>query len=322
MDEQPPNYHREFLKSPHHAALGLLTLGGGFMSGAVLPLIVGATIYVLGWIYLPDLSLFRHWVDRRCDSVKRTEEAEKLAEFGRRRETLLRSLSSERRARYNRLSQVCRDIETASAEGPLSSTDSASDPRLRKLDELMWTYLRLLGIEESLERFLETERGENVPGILKDAEAEATRLNSEIEALKARGGDTTLETKQRYLGSRLERLEVLRKRQQRTEQAQANLALVVSEQERLDQQIKLIRADAVATKNAETLTARIDATVEHLDQTNKWLSEMDEFKDLVGDLPNTEQRVGYETSPSLPVAPPVIQPTPTRKSAPVRQRQT
>ena len=70
----------------------------------------------------------------------------------------------------------------------------------------------------------------------------------------------------------------------------------MSEQERLDQQIKLIRADAVATKNAEALTARIDATVEHLDQTNKWLSELDEFKDLVADMPATELRVGYQAT--------------------------
>ena len=39
MEQQAPNYRSEFLKSPQHVALGLLTLGVGFMSGAVLPLI-------------------------------------------------------------------------------------------------------------------------------------------------------------------------------------------------------------------------------------------------------------------------------------------
>jgi len=193
----------------------------------------------------------------------------------------------------------------------------------------MWTYLRLLGIQESQERFLATERSENVPALLKDAEAEATRLNAELESLKAKGNSSVLDTKQRYLDSRLERLEVLRKREQRIDQAQSNLELVVSEEDRLDQQIKLIRADAVASKNAETLTARIDATVEHLDQTNKWLSEMDEFKDLVGDMPTTELRVGYQptatpmtANPVTPTAPPpVIQNVPFKKSYPGRQRQ-
>ena len=46
--------------------------------------------------------------------------------------------------------------------------------------------------------------------------------------------------------------------------------------------------------------SRIDATVEHLDQTNKWLSQLDEFKDLVGDMPATELRVGYQAAPWAP----------------------
>jgi hypothetical protein len=329
MDEQAPHYHREFLASPQHAALGLLTLGVGFMSGMILPLIAGVTCYTLGWIYVPDLPFFRRWVDRRHDAVKRAEEAQKVAAFVQRRSALIASLSSERRECYNRLAAVCQDIETASADNLLASADPATDPRLRKLDELMWTYLRLLGIQESLERFLATERSENVPALLKDAEAEATRLNAELDALKAKGKAPGLDIKQRYLGSRLERLEVLRKREQRIDQAQSNLALVVSEQDRLDQQIKLIRADAIASKNAETLTARIDATVQHLDQTNKWLSEMDEFKDLVGDMPPTELRVGYQATatplPATPVGsatpPPIIENVPFKKSYPTRQKQ-
>lgn len=324
MDEQPPNYHGEFLRSPHHAALGLLTLGLGFLSAQILPLIAGATLYALGWIYLPDLAFFRHWVDRRRDSSKRSAEALKVAEFVRRREALLLSLAPERRERYNKLAGVCRDIETAGADNLLASSDPSTDPRLRKLDELMWTFLRLLGIEESLEQFLATEQGEDVPGLVKEAEAEVTRLNAEVDGLKSKGNAAMLDTRQRYLSSRMERLEVLRKRAQRSEQAQANLALVVSEQDRLEQQIKLIRADAVATKNAETLTARIDATVEHLDQTNKWLSELDEFKDLVGDMPSTELRVGYE-NPTHPVAvgpPPIIQPIAAKKRESIRIKQT
>lgn len=301
MDDEAPNYRREFLGSPHHAAFGLLTLGCGFLSANPLGLIVGGTLYALGWLHLPDMPFFRRWVDRRQAAARHATEMQKVADFVRRRDALLDSLSASRRERYGRLAAVCRDIEIASADNPLASPDPVTDPRLRKLDELMWTYLRLLGIEESLEQFLETERREDLPGILKDAEAEAARLSAELDALKAKGDNGALETKRRYVGSRLERLEVLRKRQQRIQQAQENLALVVSEQDRLDQQIKLIRADAVATKNAEALTARIDATVEHLDQTNKWLSELDEFKDLVPDMPATEMRVGYAAATPPPL---------------------
>jgi len=321
MEDQAVNYHAEFWKSPHHVALAFLTLGLGFLSAQLLGLIAGVTAYVLGWIYLPDLPFFRRWVDRREETAKRAGEAQKVADFVQRRDALLRSLLPERRERYSRLAQVCRDIETASVDNPLAAADPNTDPRLRKLDELMWTYLRLLGIEQSLQQFLETESRENVPALLQDAEAEAKRLSAELDALKAAGPDPSLDAKQRYLGSRLERLEVLRKRVQRCQQADANRALVVAEEERLDQQIKLLRADAVATKNAESLTARIDATVEHLDQTNKWLSELDEFKDLVADMPPTEQRVGYQASWQAG-PPPVIEPAQIRRKEQPRQRQS
>src|ERR1700751_3363054 len=100
MDEQPPNYHREFFKSPHHAALALLTLGLGFLSAQVLGLIAGLTVYVLGWIYRPALPLFRRWVDSRSEAAKRAAEAQKVADFVQRRDALLRSLPPERRERY------------------------------------------------------------------------------------------------------------------------------------------------------------------------------------------------------------------------------
>jgi hypothetical protein len=302
MAEPAPDYRREFLRSPYHVVFGLLTLGLGFLSATGLGLIIGATLYGLGWLHLPDLSFFRRSVDRRREAALRAEEAQKVADFIRRRDALIASLSSVRRERYSRLATVCRDIETASADNPLATADPATDPRLRKLDELMWTYLRLLGIEESLEQFLETERREDVPAMLKEAEAEAQRLTGELDALKAKGDGAAVEARQRYVASRLERLEVLRKRQQRITQTQENLALVQSEQDRLDQQIKLIRADAIATKNADALSARIDATVEHLDQTNKWLSELDEFKDLVADMPTTDLRVGYAAAVPPPLA--------------------
>jgi hypothetical protein len=306
MDDRQTNYQKEFLKSPHHMWLGLLTVGSGFLLANPLALIAGTTAYALGWIYFPDMALFKQWVNRRSEKERHAAAQAQVQEFLRRRESLLSALASSRRARYLELAAVCRDIETATAESPLAQ-QPATDPRLRKLDELMWTYLRLLGIEESLERFLETERREELPLVVQEAEGEANLLSQEIDALNAKGNSPSLESRRRLLSSRLERLEVLRKRVERVNTAADNLALVRSEQERLVEQIKLVRADAVAAKNAETLTARIDATVEHLDQTNKWISEMDEFKDLVGDMPATDLRLGYGSIPAatstIPVPP-------------------
>ena len=318
MDPQPPSYRGEFLKSPHHAGLALVTLGGGFIFSSTFPLalVIGVTAYVLGWIYMPDMPFFRHWVDRRGQAVQNAAAQAEVAKFVQQRDALLANLTSASRSHYEALAAVCRDIEAASADTPLSPDNPDDDPRLRKLDELMWTFLRLLSIEDSLKEFQETERREDVPGLVKQAEAEVAQLSSDFDALKAKGTSVAvLDPKERLLDSKLEKLDVLHKRQERIQQAQSNLELVVSEEERLEQQVKLIRADAIASKNADTLSARIDATVEHLDQTNKWISEMSEFRDIVGEMPDSSKRIGYAST-----VPPVIS-QPARSQARVKVRQ-
>ena len=93
----------------------------------------------------------------------------------------------------------------------------------------------------------------------------------------------SVETLERLLASRRELLETLGKRQQRLAQAKDNLALVLSEQERLDQQIKLIRAEldrnekCVRTQCTE-LTLRLNISK----QPTIRLSQIgDQFRDLI-----------------------------------------
>ena len=206
---------------------------------------------------------------------------------------MLNALSSPLRERYHLLARVCRDIEKAAGEGDESEFNISADTRLRKIDELMWMYLRLLSMQQSLQTFLETERSEDLAGCVAEAEEEMRTLEAEAKAMS---GTAAADSKQRLLESRRDRLQVLRKRAERVTEAEGNLELVLSEQERLAEQIKLIRADAVATKSATAVSARIDASVEHLNETNKWLSEMDQFRDLAGDLPMVPARVGFEAA--------------------------
>jgi hypothetical protein len=298
MSDPAPSYTKEFARSPHHAWLGILTLGAGFISTHPIGLLVGAAAYALGWIYLPDMAFFKRWVDRRDEARRQAEIQAQVDTFNRQRQTLLARLPAEKRERYLALAMVCREIEKTTREKSPLPDEMDTDPRLRKLDELMWTYLRLLTIEENLCQFIELEKREQLPQQVRETELELNRLTAEVDRLKAQG-KTLDDANQRLLDSRLELLEVVRKRQQRFDQAQANLALVISEQKRLDNQIKLVRADSLAINNTSSISARIDATVENLEATNRFITGMDEFKDLVGDLPMTDRRVGY----SVPTTP-------------------
>jgi hypothetical protein len=263
------------------------------------------TAYALGWVYLPDLQFFRRWVDQRRNTGEQQLAQAELDAFTKKRDEMLDALSPSRRERYQQLGRVCREIETASADGPLTTADPAFDPRLRRLDELMWAYLRMLSIEQSLAVFQEKEQRDNIPRLVEDTERKTMALTAEIEGLKTQARPELLETKEKLFQSQVDRLDVLRKRLHRLEHAEANLALVLSEEERLEEQLKLLRADAVASRNTGALTARIDATVEQLGHTNKWIAELDEFKDLVGDLPRVDARVGYGApAPPMPVRAP------------------
>jgi hypothetical protein len=92
----------------------------------------------------------------------------------------------------------------------------------------------------------------------------------------------------------------------------------MAEQDRLAEQIKLIRADAVAMKNSDALSARISASVAQLNETSKWLSEMDQFKDLASEPPLPQKRVGYG-----PAAPPPLPSTlPKAEFAPAESAET
>jgi hypothetical protein len=301
----PVNYRRSFWSSRHHVWLGLLTLGLGFASGHPLGLIAGVAGYALGLVFLPDAGFFRRFIDARENAQLNSAAAAQAAEFERQQANLLTSLSPVRRSRHEQLVTVCRDIEAATADADTQAQASLdTSTRRQKLAELTWTFLRMLSVEQTLEVYLEKERKDQLPAAVRTLEAEAEVLAAEVAGLKeAKPAPPTLAGKERLLTSRLERLNTLRQRLRRVDQAQSNLDLVASEQARLVEQVKLIRADAIASKNADTLTARIDLSIEHLASTNQWLSELAEFKDLTAQMPPAPVATSSSPSPAAARAP-------------------
>lgn len=289
--DSPISYRRAFLRSPHHGWLGALTLGVGFAVANGIGLIAGAAAYALGWIYLPDLPFFKKWVDSRNAGARVALDEAELATFRRKQAQMLAKLGPEQARRYASLSAVCAEIERSGASDLQTDTPSLHSPQLRRLDDLMWTYLKMLTIEQSLVEFLQGEHSEDLPGLLQETERSLENLKLE---LKEAMSESVRESRKRLEQSQTDRLIVLQKRIEKSDQAAANLELVRSEQNRLEDQIKLVRADAVASRNTSNLSTRINATVEQLDHTNRWMSEMEEFKDLVGELPASNARVGYQ----------------------------
>ena len=295
MFDPTDNSFKRFLKSPHHMWLAGLTLGLGFRSANIVIFGVAVGLYVLGWVHLPDTGMYKNWVKGHLDGLAKIADNAQVQAFVARRTSLIRQLSPERRSRYQELGSVCQEIIKTTQD---NNQIEGGDPRLRKLDELMWTFLRLLVMEGSLEGFIETESREELPTEVANCKIEIADLEKQVAAVPA-SADSNVTIKQRLLDSKKEKLAALVKRQTRLEEAKDNQTLVASEQERLVEQIKLLRSDAIASRNTDALTDRINATVDHLNETNKLMSEMDQFKDLAADdLPVTTARLGFDASVS------------------------
>ena len=76
---------KAFAKSPHHAWLGVLTLGVGLASASPVLGIPGAAAYGLGWVFLPDSNIFRKWLSKKQSARQGVEDSETKADFEKRR---------------------------------------------------------------------------------------------------------------------------------------------------------------------------------------------------------------------------------------------
>lgn len=286
------NYRREFLYSAHHAYMGLATLGVGAVSGNVFGLMLGALAYTIGWIYLPDSGFFKKSIDDKTAAIKKKEDDIKIEDFRKKQTKVLNSLEQRHLIKYKKLREICLEIERVFGD----SGTEAQGLRLGSLDKLMWAYLRLLGMQEMLEKFMSTESStsldeqrEEITNELYDLRIQLNELKENREVLPS-----LLETKERVIKSKQDRLDALQQRKERMEQAKSNLAYVVAEQERLHEEILLMRSDVMASRDAQSLSLKIDATVDHIDEANKIMRQFEGILELSDDVPMIgESRIGY-----------------------------
>jgi hypothetical protein len=277
-------YLKAFAKSWTHAGMALLTLGLPFATGEPLALVVGATAYVLGWVFIGDSRWFR----RRVDSVELAqlakEEEAALARIRGDRDALLKRLAPDARQRYESLVEVCRDIE-----GQLANAGAENYP-VEKLDGLMWSYLGLLGSEANLAAFIDREIDEKFADRIATLEADIKAVEEELATFNP--GAPDYETRMQLIASKQEGLEALRRRHQQFLRAVENLELVRAEQERIGEQLKLLRSDLYASKAVGQLTQRVNDTIDQLSTSGRIGTEV---APVIQELPSFRtRRVGYK----------------------------
>lgn len=279
------DYLKAFLKSGDHAVLALLTVGASFATGLPLALVLGAAAYVVGWVFLPDRKGFRAKIDALAAAGTEQRDAAVLANLQTERARLFAQLTDSARRRYEDLARVCADIEEQLATAPAGTTAPTD-----KLDGLMWSYLGLLATERRLDQHLVMEDSENFTTRIEETEAELKKLEEELARTPPESA--AYETKFRLVGAKREGLDALCRRHEQFNRSMDNLAVVRAEQNRIEEQLKLLRADFFANQSADALASRISDTIDSLSTGTRVTGEL---ASGMPELPSLRtKRLGYQ----------------------------
>lgn len=228
---------------------------------------------------------------------------------------LAQQLSSADRERYEALDARCRAIlegleratslDAAPVAGdPAAATDPGStaalDSASASLGRLSWMYLRLLVTRQAIHDTL-TKTGNDASDAVRprnDAERAARVRGERGAADPGAGFDRELEERLRALQRQLDdealasdlrgslsgQAEILQQRLAHRAEARERLAFLDAELARIEQQVELVREQAVGAPDADAVSRRIDDIAATLGGTATWIREQQKIYGGVSDL--------------------------------------
>ena len=245
---------------PNWIGLGVFALLGALNPGFWV-LGLGAELGYL-WVLSGNRRL------RRFVDGSRQLEAQK--NWQARVDALVRQLGGEDQVRYRNLEGRCRSI--LEQQPPMQSSAQGIQAQGEGLGRLLWVYLRLLLTRQAITRLL---RG--APA----GTSEAAALEERIAGLKGRLGEALSEELRKSIAGQVE---ILEQRLERRQEAKHKLAFLDSELTRIQEQVELVREQAVLSADPETLSRRIDEVTATLGGTTQWIRDQQKIFGAVEDL--------------------------------------
>lgn len=235
------------------AAFGLL---GAFLTPGFW--LVGAGVEVAYLYLLSTSERFRKTVDA---AAHREDPADQ------RYRTMLDQLAEGQRGRQRQIEARAREILATLGNSPLMNTHRES------LEQLVWLHLRLLAARQAIANVVATAQQESASLDRQEAQIVARLEKPDVDPELRR----SLEQQKAVIDQRQE--------------AHANAARryehVEAELQRIDQQIALIREQALLATNEDQVGASLDALAASFNEANHWLSSQ---RDLLGGLDLTSSQ--------------------------------
>ncbi len=253
---------------PNWIGLACIGLAGWALGPDALPgvLLIGAGIELAYLFGLSTSKRFQRVVDGSARLEARQEWQKKLAD-------IVAQLDPEDRERYIALQRRCYTIieqQRQNGETPELATQGEG------LSKLLWIYLRLMRTRQSILRIiresidLDRGRGEPLDRRMKrlDTEVQSPSLNDDLRR--------SLEGQ----------LEILQQRMEKRRETRDKLAFLDAELVRIEEQVELLREQAVMSNTPHAVSERIDHIAATLGDTQQWVRDQQRVLGTVDELLN------------------------------------
>jgi hypothetical protein len=185
-------------------------------------------------------------------------------------DALIRQLSSEDQQRYRALEVRCWTL--LEQQHAIQAPSPGLQAQGEGLSRLLWVYLRLLATRQAINRILRGSGG---------SPNESIGLEDRINKLQARLQEPLSEELRKSLTGQTE---ILQQRLDKRREAKEKLAFLDAELTRIQEQVELVREQAVVSTDPESLSKRIDDITATLGGTTQWISDQQKIYGAVEDL--------------------------------------
>ena len=244
------------------------------VAGVLLPLVAaGELTYLTGLVSIPR---FRAAIDAKVQAAGKAAGGPPLPEQPPASlVTMLTSLPSDARTRFQRLHARCLELRNIAAGVRGAAGDqggSVEEIRTPGLDRLLWLFLRLLLSKAALDRFLQSMNEQEITARLADL-----RKNIATAQAQSGGDDRIVRSLQDSIASGELRLNNYGR-------AKKNAEFVSVELDRIEGKIQALAEMAVNRQDPDFLSSQVDSAADSMRQTEKAVSELQHLTGLADQL--------------------------------------
>jgi hypothetical protein len=185
-------------------------------------------------------------------------------------DSIVNQLDEEDRRRYRAFESRCRGIleQQRNLQTPATGLNAQGEG----LGRMLWVFLHLLATRQAIIRIIQGPAGTS---------EESTRLEKRIQELQTRLNNPISEELRKSLTGQME---IIQQRLERRREAKEKLSFLDAELARIQEQIELVREQAVLATDSEAVSQRIDQITTTLGSTAQWINDQQKIYGSVEDL--------------------------------------